>query len=295
VTAVKLRAPFPYFGGKSKIADMVWQRLGKVKHYLEPFAGSLAVLLGCPAPALLEVVGDADHNIANFWRSVQHQPEAVARWADQPVVHVELTARHRWLTEPARVAELRAKLLDAEWPGDAQAAGWWVWGQSSWIGSGWCDVRESDQVPHISDAGMGVGKGVAISDVMTALAERLRHVRVINGDWTRGMNMHYGTNENGRVGVFLDPPYRAFEARYFEATPVADGVAAWARENGENPQVRIALCGHAGDYDLPDWDAVPWSRPGNTYGSSKTKDAECVWFSPHCLRPDTRQLGLFAV
>lgn len=32
-----LRAPFPYFGGKSMIADLIWRRLGCVKSYIEPF------------------------------------------------------------------------------------------------------------------------------------------------------------------------------------------------------------------------------------------------------------------
>ena len=40
-----MKAPFTYFGGKSKIANIVWQALGQPKSYIEPFAGSIAVLL----------------------------------------------------------------------------------------------------------------------------------------------------------------------------------------------------------------------------------------------------------
>lgn len=29
-----MKAPFPYFGGKSKVADVVWEALGDVKHYI---------------------------------------------------------------------------------------------------------------------------------------------------------------------------------------------------------------------------------------------------------------------
>ena len=43
-----LRAPFPWFGGKSRAADLIWPRFGDVPNYVEPFAGSLAVLLGRP-------------------------------------------------------------------------------------------------------------------------------------------------------------------------------------------------------------------------------------------------------
>lgn len=44
----RLKAPFPYFGGKAMIADLVWHYLGDVKQYIEPFFGSGAVLLRRP-------------------------------------------------------------------------------------------------------------------------------------------------------------------------------------------------------------------------------------------------------
>ena len=40
-----LKAPFPWFGGKSRAAHLIWPRFGKVGNYVEPFAGSLSVLL----------------------------------------------------------------------------------------------------------------------------------------------------------------------------------------------------------------------------------------------------------
>jgi site-specific DNA-adenine methylase len=39
------KTPFTYFGGKSDAAPAVWAALGDVAHYVEPFMGSLAVLL----------------------------------------------------------------------------------------------------------------------------------------------------------------------------------------------------------------------------------------------------------
>jgi hypothetical protein len=35
-----LAAPFPYFGGKSGACETVWDALGQVENYVEPFAGS---------------------------------------------------------------------------------------------------------------------------------------------------------------------------------------------------------------------------------------------------------------
>ena len=40
-----LKAPFPWFGGKSRAAHLVWERFGNVRAYVEPFFGSGAVLL----------------------------------------------------------------------------------------------------------------------------------------------------------------------------------------------------------------------------------------------------------
>lgn len=130
-----LKAPFPWFGGKSRAAELVWSRLGDVGNYVEPFAGSLAVLLARPHEPRIETVNDRDTYLANFWRAVQCDPEAVARHADWPVSEADLQARHRWLVEQTDFRE--RVLADAEFF-DAKIAGWWVWGISQWIGAGWC-------------------------------------------------------------------------------------------------------------------------------------------------------------
>lgn len=88
-----MKAPFPWFGGKRTVADVVWRAFGMPKQYIEPFCGSAAVLLAAPAPASLEVVGDVNGFIANFWRAVKCQPAEVARWSDYPVSHIDLGAR----------------------------------------------------------------------------------------------------------------------------------------------------------------------------------------------------------
>ena len=94
-----LKAPFPWFGGKSRCAHLVWARFGCVPNYVEPFFGSGAVLLGRPHEARTETVNDKDCYLSNFWRAVQHDPESVAAYADWPVNEADLHARHRWLVE----------------------------------------------------------------------------------------------------------------------------------------------------------------------------------------------------
>jgi hypothetical protein len=293
--------------------------LGKPKEYLEPFAGSAAMLLAAPEPAPLEVIGDINFHVANFWRAVKFQPQAVARWSDYPVSHVDLDARHRWLVEAARTRALREALADAEWPGDARAAAWWAYGQCAWIGSRWCEKDEIEDanagqaadagawvtspIPFISHCGTGVqskipqistGKGLQADTDAEAwlehLSRRLRRVRVLHAQWDRCLNHTYGGED---TAIFLDPPYRGFERTYTQAAqaPVADAVAEWCRRQ---TGLRIALCGLVGDYDLPGWRTMTWDRGKATYSGRQTTAKECVWFSAECHDPECHDLTLFA-
>lgn len=132
-----LKAPFPYFGGKSKVAPEVWQRFGEVKNYVEPFCGSAAMLLARPSEPKIETVNDANCFIANFWRSLQQDPEGVARFADWPVNEADLHARHRWLMLSESSTAWRERMKTDPDFYDVKVAGWWVWGASCWIGAGW--------------------------------------------------------------------------------------------------------------------------------------------------------------
>ena len=131
-----VQAPFPWFGGKSRASDMVWSRFGAVDNYVEPFFGSGAVLLGSPRISRAETINDRDGFVANFWRAIRFDPESTAHHADWPVNEADLHARHTWLV--SHRADLTAHLMGDPDFYDPKVAGWWVWGQCAWIGSGWC-------------------------------------------------------------------------------------------------------------------------------------------------------------
>ena len=297
-----------WFGGKSRIAPEVWARFGDVPNFVEPFAGSLAVLLGRPTPPRIETVNDKDCFIGNLWRALQQEPEAVAHWADWPVNECDLSARHLWLVNQA---DFRERMKTEPDYCDAKIAGWWVWGISQWIGSGWCaGTGVHRQLPHLGNPGTGVhrkrphlgGAGTGVhrkttSDLyayMAALAARLRYVRVCCGDWSRVLGPT-PTEKLALTGIFLDPPYSNDErtdALYAEDHDIAGDVEAWAIEHGDNPQLRIALCGYAGEHEMPNtWTAVPWKAHGG-YGSQgagrgrENAAREMIWFSSACLQPD---------
>lgn len=153
----QLKAPFPYFGGKSKVASLVWEKLGDVDNFIEPFSGSAAVLLNRPHTPKIETLNDADCYVANFWRATGKDPEAVAEHADNPVNEADLHSRHRWLVLSDDAREFRQKMRAEPDFYDAKVAGWWCWGACCWIGSGWCPTTQEtgapawDQVPHLAD------------------------------------------------------------------------------------------------------------------------------------------------
>ena len=144
-----LKAPFPWFGGKSRVAHLVWERFGDVPHYIEPFFGSGAVLLRRPHEARTETVNDLDCYVANFWRAVNKRPRAVAAYADWPINEADLHARHVWLVQQ-KANGFRERMQNEPEYFDAKIAGWWVWGLSCWIGSGWCKGGRKETRPEIN-------------------------------------------------------------------------------------------------------------------------------------------------
>jgi site-specific DNA-adenine methylase len=132
------KAPFPWFGGKRKAAPLVWQLLGDVPHYVEPFCGTMAVLLErphpCNRPYHSETVNDADGLLVNAWRSIQWYPEETAFHASWPVSEADKQARQiaclKWRSD----ATLDLLAGSAEWC-DPKMAGWWLYGVCCQIGA----------------------------------------------------------------------------------------------------------------------------------------------------------------
>jgi len=78
--ASQLRPPIPYFGGKITLAEQIASLLPPHKHYVEPFAGGLSVLLA-KTPSQVETVNDLDQDLVTFWRVLRDTPEDLIRVA----------------------------------------------------------------------------------------------------------------------------------------------------------------------------------------------------------------------
>lgn len=73
-----LKPPLTYYGGKTTIAPQIADLLPAHEHYVEPFAGSLAVLLA-KQPSRMETVNDLDQELVTFWRVLRDRPMDLER------------------------------------------------------------------------------------------------------------------------------------------------------------------------------------------------------------------------
>lgn len=62
----------------------------------------------------------------------------------------------------------------------------------------------------------------------------------------------------------------------------------WCKENKSVKNLKIALCGYDGDYDLQDWEKINWKSNGgySSLGDNQGKEnskKECIWFNFNLL------------
>jgi hypothetical protein len=312
---VTLAAPFPYFGGKRRAALRVWQALGDPAGYVEPFAGSAAVLLARPdfAGRRVETLNDADGWLVNTWRAIQLSPAEVAHHAWGPVAEIDYHARLAWLQQ-RRTPDLVAWLEGDPEAHDAKAAGWWLYVVACGIGDpfGPGPWRVVDghlrKLPHLGDAGKGVNRELPhlgnagrgqLESYMGQLADRLRRVRITCGSWERVVKpsvTRSGTGGDGSRAIFLDPPYATSGDLYAHVdVDVALAVRQWCITAPR--EQRIILCGYDAEHDdllTHGWTITEGKAGGGAGYSTNGLNGrrERLWLSPACI--GSEQPDLFA-
>ena len=229
---MSLSAPFPYFGGKRRAAPIIWQALGDPSGYVEPFAGSAAVLLARPPfkGRRTETLNDADGWLVNTWRAIQLDPDSVALHAYGPVTEIDYHARLAWL-HSRRDEELVAWLEGDPENHDAKAAGWWLYVMACGIGDPFgggpwkvidgklansrtsvtragASTVESDRwqarkLPHLGNAGRGVHRELPhLGDAGQGVHRKLPHL----GDAGQGVHRelpHLGDAGQGGLWLYM--------------------------------------------------------------------------------------------
>lgn len=204
-------ALLPYFGGKREMAPSIVEMMGGHHGYIEPFAGSMAVLFAKPASPI-EMVSDRWGLLINLARVVasDRYAELVDR-VERTLFAEELVVEGcAWINAHAGVV---AGSIDDVGSVHVEAAYWLL--IVSWMGRNGV-VGTSTQNLGVSrrftlGGGSPTTRMNSMAESIPAWHERLRSVQIYQMD---GMDLCERVDDDERFVIYADPPYLRKGASY---------------------------------------------------------------------------------
>ncbi|MQA87264.1 MAG: DNA adenine methylase [Streptosporangiales bacterium] len=193
-TKAGLKPPFAYYGGKTTIAARIAALLPPHGHYVEPFGGSLAVLLA-KRPSPMETVNDLDGDLMTFWRMLRDRPADLARACA--------------LTPHSRAEYLAARDLDGA-PDDLERARRvWVW-----LSQARGDARRRTGWRHYIDpAGSTSSMPDYLAGYVARLAPAAARLARVSLECRPALEVIASYGPCGEACLYIDPPYLAATRR----------------------------------------------------------------------------------
>jgi DNA adenine methylase len=266
-----MRPPFSYYGSKARLAPRIADLLPAHRTYIEPFAGSAAVLFAKP-PSPVEIINDQDNNVVTFFRVLRN--------------HADELVRVLRLTPYARAEYLAADLAADDLTDIERARRFFIRATQGFNGAGtgrWAGWSNGIRNGSTSDA----HSVATLVDQLHHFAGRLRRVVVEHRDAVEVI----GTYDAPDAVLFLDPPYLASTRRSLDRQRPKD----YAVDSSGEPDHRrfaeaaracrgtVLLSGYASPlYDelYADWHRIDWTvqrsssnRPGRPADSA----VEVLW------------------
>ena len=262
-----LKPPFAYYGGKTTLAPKIAALLPAHEHYVEPFAGSLAVLLA-KKPSRAETVNDLDGDLMTFWRVLRDRGEELERVCA--------------LTPHSRGEFALAADLDVSCDVERARRVWLRLTQNrshSMKVTGWYNTKNARArtIP---------GSIRSFSRRIGSLVERLQDVSLENRD-ALDVIRDYGTEPS--VCIYADPPYlgETRATNYRVEMPADDQHEAFAQVC-HDAKAAVVISG----YDSPLYDRLfdGWHRyelKAPTTLSGDTDRVEVLWSNRTLLGAQT--------
>lgn len=209
-----MRPLVAYHGGKSRLAEWIVSLMPRHRVYLEPFAGSAAVLLAKPQ-SIHELLNDVDGNLVTFFRMLRDRPADLERICR--------------LTPYARDEFLAADLKDPTIEDLERARRWWIR-----TTQGFGAITRAENGWKISTRRGGADAGAVLNNIsrFAAVADRLSRVAIENRNALELIEIH----GHADAVIYADPPYLA-SARNANA----DGYAHEFRTDEDHRQLAELL------------------------------------------------------
>lgn len=184
-----LAPPLPYFGGKQQLAPWIVEHLPAHEHYVEPYAGSLAVLLAKPASPM-ETANDLDHDLVVFWRVLREQPDELARLC--------------WFTPHSRAEQGQANVREqpADLPDLERARRVWVQ-----LTQGRGGVRSNTGWRHYAKPVGSTSMPQYLAGYVARMAPAVDRLRGVSLECRPALEVIADYGRHPEVLLFVDPPY----------------------------------------------------------------------------------------
>lgn len=186
MTAVK--PPFAYYGGKTTIGHKIAAMFPEHRHYVEPFCGSLAVLLSKP-PSMMETVNDLDGDLMLFWRMLRDRPEDLVRVCE--------------LTPHGRAEHLAARDYD-DAPDDLERARRvWVLLSQGRTGT----LRKTGWRFYSDPSRSSIGMPAYLRAYLDRMLEVTTRLRQVSLECRPALEVIAAYGQHRQVLLYCDPPY----------------------------------------------------------------------------------------
>jgi DNA adenine methylase len=261
----RVTPPLKWHGGKWYLATKIVALMPRHTHYVEPYAGGLAVLLAKDPEGVSEVVNDINGQLSNFWRVLQRE-EAFTRF--QRLLEAVPFSEFEW-----REA-VQAKSADSI----ENAVHFFIHCRQSLAGRMDCFAPLSRTRTR---RGMNEQASAWLSAVecLPAVHARLKRVAILNRDALDVIRKQDGPE----TLFYLDPPYLG-------ETRTAEDVYSFEMNVAQHAELlkvikrcrgMVMLSGYPSKMyheELADWTQHEFALPNQASGSkSKRRMTEVVW------------------
>ena len=276
----KILIPFAYYGGKASHLKNILPFVPKHDAYLEPFAGSLAVLLNKPV-SKIEIVNDLDYLIFNFFKVLRDHKEDLLQKLEytlysknefQLAVSVTKDSSLWSKVDQIELARCTYCIITMAIQTSVRSSG------------------SSSNFAMVYKIKAGTGRflqhKVKIERDLSLISKRLRSVAIENKDAIDLLEKILSHDDAWRYFIYCDPPYIISSMKSNSTYRIDSSKEEWHEKflcSIIDKKAKIMVSGYESDlYNdiLAGWNKAHWHAQSRAGSNKKlTNRIECLWMN----------------